>query len=88
VDWVAAWLIWLVGPFLGATSPTNACRTPLWLAGGAATQAASGSHWSDCRPSDRIHPLAAEKTLAAAAWEASQRLIQRGLNHHHSSGQA
>jgi hypothetical protein len=87
VDGLTAWLIWLVGPFLGATSPTNACRTPLWLTG-AATQAASGSHWSDCRPSERVHPLAADKELARAAWEASQQLIQRGLQLQHSSTSA
>jgi hypothetical protein len=75
-----SWLIWLVGPFLGATSPRNACFTPLWLAAGAGGQAAmSGSHWSDCRPSDEVHPMAAEPDLARAAWQASLNLIQHAL---------
>ena len=81
VDWLTGWLFWLVGPFFGATSPSNACHTPLWLAGGGGEGAESGSNWSDCRPSERVHPLAADRELARTAWVASMELIQRGLGH-------
>ena len=45
-------MIYLIGPLLGATSPSNACQTPVWLAGGQGGP--NGGHYYDCQLSDKV----------------------------------
>ena len=73
------WLIWMFGPLLGATSPSNACMTPLWLAGGGGT-GRSGEHWYDCNPSEKVDPQAEDEELRARVWDSSLRHIEDALN--------
>jgi len=69
-------LIYLVGPLLGATSPANACQTPVWLAGGGGE---NGEHYYDCQKSDKVNALAGDELLRQQAWNKSLELIDSVL---------
>ena len=85
LDWFRSLLVWVAGPALGAWPASIPARTLVWLAGGGPAgeeTGRSGSHWYDCRISDKVDEQAEDQTLREDVWQKSEHIVGRALEEH------